>query len=119
MLDATLRPWVDDSVEQDAVRLSRWRPGAPPVPPTRSDRLSNGELYGAAQFEPDLWRRFSRMQNLLEQPDATLGDPTLVARVRSLPAHAVARVAAPSRDDLVELIAARGAPARRVTVGSA
>jgi hypothetical protein len=118
VLDEVLVPWVADSIEQDAVRLSRWRADGPAAPARREDRLSNGELYGAAHFEPDLWRRFNRMQQVLEQPDAVLGDPAVVARVRALPARSVGRVQAPSRDDLVELVASCATP-RRLAVGMA
>jgi 2-polyprenyl-6-methoxyphenol hydroxylase-like FAD-dependent oxidoreductase len=121
IVDRQLQPWVDDSVEQDAVRLARWRPGSPPAPSPRPDRLTNGELYGAAQFDPVLWRAFTRMQNLLVTPDEVLADPAIVHAVRTGVRPASTPMVAPTRAELIELIrtSRRAQPSRRPMVRSA
>lgn len=114
VLVTQVRPWVRDSVDQDAVRLARWRPGAPAAPAPVPGRLSNGELYGAAQADPGLWRTFTRLQNMLHLPDEVLGDPAVVAPVRTRPHPPAAPVEAPSRDELLARVAAvAGGPERR------
>lgn len=112
IVDRELVPWVEDSLEQDAVRLARWRPGAPAARAPRADRLTNGELFAAAQFDPVLWRAFNRMQQLLATPDAVLADPTIVAAVRAAVRPAVPTMRAPTRAELIELIRDAG-PHRR------
>jgi 2-polyprenyl-6-methoxyphenol hydroxylase-like FAD-dependent oxidoreductase len=104
IVERELVPWIEDSLEQDAVRVARWRPGSPPAPAPRPDRLTNGELYGAAQFDPVLWRAFSRMQNLLARPAEVLADPAIVAAVRDGRRPALPPMVAPTRDELIELI---------------
>ena len=81
-------------------------------PAPRADRLSNGELYGAAQFDPVLWRYFSRMQNLLARPGDVLGDPDIVQAVRDGGRPPLPATPAPSRAELIELIRHAG-PHRR------
>jgi flavin-dependent dehydrogenase len=81
-----LRPWFDDSVAQDADRLAHWRDGArPPLEPDGSDprRVSNREARAAADTDPAIWRRFTRLQNLLARPDDLLTDASFVRRVRA------------------------------------
>ena len=121
VLVTQVRPWVQDSVEQDAVRLARWRAGAPPAPPPAPDRLSNGELYGAAQSDPELWRTFSRLQNMLHLPDEVLADPATVEAVRRKTFPPPPRVEAPPRHDLLALAqaASLGAGRRRRQVAPA
>lgn len=121
LLTAEQEPWVEDSEEQDAARLARWRagaPGAPPTPVARAGRLSNGEVSAAAQVDAVAWHRFSRLQQLLEVPDAVLADPALVARVRSitLPPPTLplpAPAGAPTHGELAALVDAAGGPVRR------
>lgn len=122
VLDREVVPWVADSVEQDVARLARWRPGSPPAPAPRADRLTNGELYAAAQVDPHTWHAFTRLQNLLAQPDDVLGDPDLVAHVRGLPAGALPPPDGPDHDELAALLAAHAGTVRRrglVVTGSA
>ncbi|HET7416907.1 MAG TPA: FAD-dependent oxidoreductase [Solirubrobacterales bacterium] len=79
---ADLEPWFHDSVEQDATRLARWRPGSePPVP--AAGRVTNAEAAAAAQRDPVVWRSFTRAQQLLE-PAAVLGHADLVERTRAV-----------------------------------
>ena len=117
-----LEPWFRDSVEQDAVRLSRWRPDQPAVASTPG-RLTNGELYTVAQVEPAAWQYFAELQNLMTTPDTVLTDPKLIAAVRdrlALGVHATP-VVAPTHDDLASLIsdAARGTLRRRGLMANA
>lgn len=107
VVERDLLPWVDDSIEQDRHRLARWRsvdghwhsPHAP-------GRVCNGETYGAAQHDAYVWRRFTRLQQLLDQPDEVLADPRVVARVRAVQASGVVSEAldGPTRGELVELL---------------
>jgi hypothetical protein len=114
VLDREQRPWVADSVEQDAQRLERWRssggpsPPSPPSPPGSTNRLTNGEAYLAARHDAYVWRRFNRLQQLLEHPDDVLADRRVVARVRAVQAVGPPgpRLDGPTRDELVELVAA-------------
>ncbi len=109
ILDDEQRPWVEDSIDQDEHRLGRWRPDAGIAPSTAPDRLANGEAYVAAQHDAYAWRRFTRLQQLLERPDDVLADPRMVARVRAVQARGaggVPRGAAPDHDDLAALLAA-------------
>jgi flavin-dependent dehydrogenase len=130
--DGTMRrdllPWLRDSVAQDAHRLSRWRAGSMPPPalddstevdwtagirlaaegqPAGTDRATvlNGEAYLAAQRDPVVWHRFTRLQNLLAVPSDVLGDPAFVARVRAVLATGwrPGPSAAPDHDGLVAL----------------
>ncbi|MDD9371038.1 MAG: hypothetical protein PV358_13045, partial [Acidimicrobiales bacterium] len=116
-----VRPWVQDSVDQDAVRLARWRPGAPTAPAPAPDRLSNGELYGAAQSDPELWRAFTRLQNMLHLPEEVLGDAAIVRAVRTGAFPSPPRVDAPTRPERLALAeaAAEGGPGRRRQVAPA
>ncbi|HEX5944912.1 MAG TPA: hypothetical protein VFY82_01485 [Acidimicrobiales bacterium] len=109
-----VRPWVQDSVDQDAVRLARWRPGTPPAPAPAPDRLTNGELYAAAQSDPELWRTFSRLQNMLHLPAEVLADAATVTAVRDGTFPSPPGVDAPSRPELLALAAGADArPGRR------
>ena len=109
-IDAGLAPWFDDSVEQDMIRLSRWRPGgeqcAAVSGPAPSERLTNGELYTVAQVDADVWHHFARLQNLIDSPDDVLGDARVAAAVRSRLADGVRLpiAVAPSHDELAELL---------------
>lgn len=82
-VDAGLAPWFDESVEQDTIRLSRWRPGGEQATavlrPTPSEGLTNGELYTVAQVDADVWHHFARLQNLIDTPDAVLVDARVAA----------------------------------------
>jgi 2-polyprenyl-6-methoxyphenol hydroxylase-like FAD-dependent oxidoreductase len=124
-LDAALRadfvPWFDDSREQDAARLSRWRRSDPPAAPAprapANGWVTNGEAFTAAGRDPQVWHAFTRLQNLLAMPADVLADPAFVARVRQV--LATGRPAppptAPSHDDLVgiaaDAVAGAGVPA--------
>jgi 2-polyprenyl-6-methoxyphenol hydroxylase-like FAD-dependent oxidoreductase len=116
-----LAPWFADSVEQDAVRLQRWRPDeAPERSPGPRHRLSNGETYVAASADPVVWRAFTRLQSSLLLPAAVLDDPEIERRVRAVQAtgHALAGLAAPDHDGLVDVARAAGdrPPRRAITV---
>jgi len=112
-LEREQSPWVADSIEQDRQRLARWRPesatpGTPGPAPGTAHRLGNGEVYAAARHDAYVWRRFTRLQQLLDRPADVLADPRVVARVRAV--QAVGRpgpaLVGPSHDELVELLAA-------------
>lgn len=107
-LEREQAPWVADSIEQDGQRLARWRPGASGEPPAPTGRLSNGEVYAAARHDAYVWRRFNRLQQLLEHPDDVLADPRVVARVRAVQASRAPGpvVDGPTRAVLVGLLSA-------------
>ncbi|QXC61041.1 FAD-dependent oxidoreductase [Aquihabitans sp. G128] len=112
-VERDLQPWFDDSIAQDALRLSRWRPaGEHEAPVPVEGTLANGEAAGAAQLDPEVWARFARLQNLLETPDEVLADPALVAAVRRVQASGLRApgAEAPSHDELAALVAATRAP---------
>jgi flavin-dependent dehydrogenase len=121
-----LVPWVADSAEQDAARLSRWRPegDAEPVdfgaPALGADRVANGEAYVAAQADRDVWQRFTRLQNLLEKPIGALDDPALVGDVRRVQAagRSLPAAPAPDHDELVEVVARHRRERRTVAAPS-
>ncbi|MEX5636235.1 NAD(P)/FAD-dependent oxidoreductase [Parafrankia sp. FMc2] len=73
---------------------------------TDAPSVTNGEAYLAARRDPWVWRRFTRLQNLLLAP-SVLADPEFVARVRAVLATdwRPAVVPGPSHDDLVGLAA--------------
>lgn len=100
------QPWVEDSIEQDRFRLSRWRNQPELMPPRHSDRLSNGETYVASHHDAYVWRRFTRLQQLLETPDEVLADRRVIARVRAVQAagKGLTGSAAPTRPELIELL---------------
>jgi hypothetical protein len=105
-------PWVVDSIEQDAARLSRWRPDAGiAAPDPGRHRLTNGEAFAAAQHDAYVWRRFTRLQQLLERPADVLADRRVVARVRAVQAASRRGAAAPgpSHDELVGIVAGAAA----------
>lgn len=116
-LSSVGEPRFSDSVDQDASRLERWRPGsALAVPAPRPDRrrVTNAAANTAAQRDPVVWRSFTRAQQLLELPAAVLEDPDVVARTWAVltadwrpPA-----LAAPSHDELVAVANAAAAPGR-------
>lgn len=121
-----LVPWVQDSAEQDAARLRRWRPDAEPEPATSfgaavlgAQRITNGEAYVAAQLDRDVWQRFTRLQNALDKPAGTLDDPELVAAVHRVQATgwSLPPEPAPSHDELAD-ITARHRPDRRTAATS-
>lgn len=117
LVESEQRPWVADSVEQDAQRLARWRPGGDPAPVVPPGRLTNGEAYVAAQHDTYVWRRFTRLQQLFERPADVLADPQVVARVRAVQAAGTAgpRLEAPTHAELEDLLAHTGsspAPSR-------
>jgi 2-polyprenyl-6-methoxyphenol hydroxylase-like FAD-dependent oxidoreductase len=117
VVEAEQAPWVADSIEQDHQRLSRWRPAPPSDAPAdaaplgragRLGRLTNGETWAAAQHDAYVWRRFTRLQQLFDQPDDVLADPRVVARVRAVQAARPASppLGGPSHAELVELVGA-------------
>ncbi|MCK9926548.1 NAD(P)-binding protein [Frankia sp. Mgl5] len=144
---AELAPWFEDSCAQDAARLLRWRPEQPIVPQARGAEpaegapptgytpwpaapaggagaarpagVTNGEAYLAARRDPEIWHRFTRLQNLLATPSDVLGESGFAARVREILATGwrPAGVPGPSHDDLVGLatdaLARVGAPEPR------
>lgn len=113
-VDAELRagcePRFWDSVEQDATRLERWRPGGERAPRPGPHRVTNAEANLAAQRDPVVWRAFVRAQQLLELPADVLKDPDIVARTRAVLAGGWRPPAptAPSHDELVALAAEAG-----------
>ncbi len=113
VVESDQRPWVADSVEQDAQRLARWRPGAAGAPALAPGRLSNGEAYAAAQHDAYAWRRFTRLQQLFDRPDDVLADPRVVARVRAVQAagRGGPRLEAPTHAELEELLVAAASSA--------
>jgi flavin-dependent dehydrogenase len=80
-----MTPWWHDSVAQDGVRLSRWRPGGPnPAEPApASEGVSHGEALLAAQCDLAVWAQVTAMQHLLCRPGDVLADPGIVRRVRA------------------------------------
>lgn len=117
-VDQNLLPWFEDSIGQDAARLSRWRPDEDPgdrLPVSSPDRVTNGEAIGASAFDPEVWARFARLQNLLDVPADVLADPVFVQRVRAVQASGASAppAAAPSHDELVALIDAHRSAQRR------
>lgn len=108
-LEREQSPWVADSIEQDRQRLARWRPGsaAPGPAPATAHALGNGEVYAAARHDAYVWRRFTRLQQLLDRPADVLGDPRVVARVRAVQAARPSSppLAGPGHDELVDLLA--------------
>lgn len=102
-----LAPWVEDSRRQDLARLSRWRPDAGIEPPcTPPGEVSNAAAYAASHHDAQVWRRFTRLQQLLAAPGEVLRDPDVVARVHAtrqaglrVPAYT-----APSHDELARLL---------------
>ena len=115
--DEELAPWFADSVEQDAVRLQRWRPGVEPErPPGPAHRLGNGETYVAAAADPVVWDAFTRLQSSLAMPAEVLDDAEIERRVRAVQAtgHSLPGLAAPDHDGLVALAGGAGSrPGRR------
>jgi flavin-dependent dehydrogenase len=109
-LRADCEPRFWDSVEQDATRLERWRPGSAPVPRPGPDRVTNAEANLAAQRDPVVWRAFTRAQQLLELPADVLEDPDIVARTRAVMAGnwRPPALSAPSHDELVAMAAEAG-----------
>ncbi len=107
-VDAELRrsgePWFWDSVDQDASRLSRWRPDEAVRSGGRTT-VSNAEANLGAQRDPVVWHAFTRAQQLLELPSAVLDDPDIVARTRAVVAGdwRPPALPAPSHDDLVAI----------------
>lgn len=103
--DGELGAWMDDSVAQDAARLSRWRPQESPVQPAWAPPVSNGEAYLASQRDREAWRAFTRLQNAIALPDEVLADEGLAAAVSRVaesgwrPPPAVA----PNHDELVAI----------------
>jgi flavin-dependent dehydrogenase len=101
-------PWVADSISQDRDRLARWRPtGQAPHPhPDDRCRLTNGEAFAAARHDAYVWRRFTRLQQLLEKPDDVLADPRVVARVRAVQASRVRTpgLDGPTHPELIDLL---------------
>lgn len=81
-LQRALVPWFWDSVEQDASRLESWRPddATTLAPRPGPDRVTNAAAYIAAQSDTTVWRRFTRLQQMLHMPADVLEDPDIVAR---------------------------------------
>ncbi len=122
-VDAELRrtsePRFWDSVEQDAMRLDRWRPADEAAPRPSSSgrpRITNAAANAAAQRDPVVWRAFTRAQQLLELPDAVLEDPDVVARTQAVLASGWRSpvLEAPSRDELIAV--AEAATASRLAL---
>jgi len=113
--DRELAAWFDDSVAQDAARLSRWRPHEEPHQPAWVAPVSNGEAYLASQRDRQAWQAFTRLQNTLALPSQVLGGATLAAAVDRVARSGwrPAPVQAPNHDELVALARAAGANAAR------
>ena len=115
VLEREQAPWVADSIEQDRQRLARWRPGShdfegkPPHMGRLPSKtwLSNGETFAAARHDAYVWRRFNRLQQLIEKPADVLADPRVVARVRAVQASGAQSppLDGPSHAELVDLMA--------------
>lgn len=108
VVDVEQAPWVADSIDQDRDRLARWRaPGQAPHPVPDRRRLTNGEAFAAARHDAYVWRRFNRLQQLLEKPDDVLADPRVVARVRAVQATGARTpgLDGPTHPELVDLLA--------------
>jgi 2-polyprenyl-6-methoxyphenol hydroxylase-like FAD-dependent oxidoreductase len=104
-VDHDLYLWVEDSVGQDAARLTRWRPDETIEQPRWRATLGNGDAYLAAQREPAAWRAFARLQNTLAMPDEILDDDDLIAAVARVRASGWSPppCEAPGHDELVKL----------------
>jgi flavin-dependent dehydrogenase len=108
VVDVEQAPWVADSIDQDRDRLRRWRPSFQAPHPERPG-LSNGETYNASRHDAYVWRRFTRLQQLFEKPDAVLTDPRVIARVRAVQAGGASTptLDGPSHSELVARLSAR------------
>jgi 2-polyprenyl-6-methoxyphenol hydroxylase-like FAD-dependent oxidoreductase len=105
-VDRDLTGWVEDSVAQDAARLTRWRPDIPAPPSMVPTVVANGEAFLASQRDSHAWRAFTRLQQGLALPTDVLDDPSVadtVARVRSSRWQPPSPDA-PSHDELVEIV---------------
>lgn len=104
-LRRTCEPLFWDSVDQDALRLARWRPDGPAPPPSDVEQVTNAQANLAAQRDPVVWRAFTRAQQLLDPPATALADPDIVARTRVVldSGWRPPALAAPSHDELVAI----------------
>ena len=101
-LDAATRrevvPWYEAALAQDARAARPVRPGSRP----------RGGLLWAIRRDPELFRAFLRVFNLLDPPDALLARPDLAARVQSAWADPESQAPrpplGPPRDDLLEAL---------------
>ncbi|MFF9870380.1 FAD-dependent oxidoreductase [Streptomyces sp. NPDC013953] len=128
--EALHRPWYDHAAAADRDRITRWRaavqgtpaPSATPVPsaapassagPAAAPRSADpdrpptsAEIAAAARSDGVVWRGLTRMLMSLTTPAELLGDEKFVTRVRQAPAPSAPGRTAPSRDELVALVAA-------------
>ncbi|MFL6075749.1 MAG: tryptophan 7-halogenase [Mycobacteriales bacterium] len=105
-----LLPWFHEAVQNDRGRGGMWRATVNGVklgpPPT--DQVNFGTVAAAAGTDAFLWRRLVRVMMMLSTPDSVYADEEVTVRVkRALTGggHGPALPPAPSRDELVAVVA--------------
>lgn len=79
-----LEPWFEDSVAQDAARLSRWSPEQQQATPPTSGAVSHADAALAARRDSQVWAEYTALQNLLRRPDEVLARQEIARRVRAV-----------------------------------
>lgn len=94
-----LDPWYTAAVAADQPAAERRTQGDP-------DAASPGPVFwkgfiAAAQVDPDVYRAFRRLTNVLDPPDAIASNSDILARIANAPAPPTPPPRGPSRDQLV------------------
>ncbi|MCX5388036.1 NAD(P)/FAD-dependent oxidoreductase [Streptomyces sp. NBC_00083] len=105
------RPWYEQAVASDRLRIARWRAavdGGPAVPAPRGAGPTTEEIVRAARGDGTVWRGLTRMLMTLSTPAELFADDKFLARVGQ--AASAAPLASspppPGRDELVRRVAA-------------
>ncbi len=99
------------SVEQDHARARAWR-GEAPRPDDVPRAAALGQLAAAAPRDPRVFRAYARFTLLLDPAERLLGDRALCELARAATGDAApARSAAPSRAELLSIVATAARPA--------
>ncbi|WP_045727499.1 FAD-dependent oxidoreductase [Xanthomonas sp. GPE 39] len=97
-----VRPWYQDSVEQDRVRTACWA-GMPPSP--RSADITLQDIAATARHDPLVWHALARRTGMLDAPEAIFAREDVLVRVHAHRAQDMPSPPQPSRAALMRLIA--------------
>jgi 2-polyprenyl-6-methoxyphenol hydroxylase-like FAD-dependent oxidoreductase len=112
-----LEPWYQAAATQDPDMVAGWRRHAAGQPAADDDGSPAAFFtYGlapASRQDPEVFRAFLRVFNLLDQPSALMARPDIVERILAVyndPDRRHVELAGPTRDELLAALAAAGDP---------
>lgn len=111
LVESLLTPWVRRAVTDDLARIRTWRAAVHDEPPPAlpADHLDLATAARASLFDAVVWQRLAGVQMSQGHPGDFYDDPDIRLRIRTaLAGRTPPAVPAPSREELVRVVAGAG-----------